>query len=241
MRIIRTADFQAMSQKAAEMLAAVVILKPDCTFGLATGSSPLGIYKYLAEWHKSGRVDFSQATAFNLDEYKGVAPDAEQSYRYFMFSNLFSKINMPLKNQHIPNGLASDPAAECMRYEAAIEKCGGIDVQLLGIGLNGHIGFNEPQDGFAKDTHLTFLTESTISANSRFFDKPEDVPVQAYTMGIRTIMRTRKILLVVTGAAKAEIVKRAFFGEITPKVPASVLLLHNDVTVIGDEDALSLI
>ena len=241
MRIIRAVDYNDMSRKAADILSAAVIMKPGCVLGLATGSTPLGIYKYLADLYKGGRVDFSQAVAINLDEYRGIAPDAEQSYRYFMNANLFSKINIPLENRHIPNGLAADPAEECKRYDSVIDACGGIDIQLLGIGLNGHIGFNEPQDEFVTDTHVVDLTESTINANSRFFDKPGDVPVQAYTMGIRSIMRARRILLAVSGAEKAEIVKRSFFGGITPHVPASILLLHADVTIIGDEGALSLI
>ena len=223
------------------MIASAVTLKPDCTLGLATGDSPIGTYGYLADWFINGYLDFSRAAAFNLDEYKGLAPDAEQGYRRFMRENLFSKINMPEGNIHIPDGLAKDTDAECSGYEEAIRRFGGIDLQLLGIGANGHIGFNEPAGAFVADTHLTDLTENTIDANSRFFDRREDVPTQAYTMGIRTIMSARKIVLIATGVKKAAIVKLAFFGGITPEVPASVLQLHGDFTLIGDEAALSLI
>ena len=230
-----------MSRKAADILAASLIMKPGCVFGLATGDSPLGTYGLLADWYGGGDLDFSRASAFNLDEYRGLGPDSDQSYRYFMERNLFSKINIKQENRFIPDGLAADPRAECARYEAAIEGCGGIDIQLLGIGLNGHIGFNEPAGEFCKDTHLTDLTESTIEANSRFFERREDVPIQAYTMGICTIMRARKILLIVSGERKAEIVERAFFGAVAPEVPASILQFHNDVTIIGDDGAFSLI
>jgi glucosamine-6-phosphate deaminase len=230
-----------MSGKAAGIIAATVLLKPDSVLGLATGSSPIGVYDNLIEWYKCGRIDFSKTTAVNLDEYKGAAPDTEQGYRFFMEQKLFSKINIPPENRHIPDGLAADPSAECERYDSIINRCGGIDLQLLGIGLNGHIGFNEPDDEFAKDTHVVDLTASTIEANSRFFSRREDVPVQAYTMGIRTIMRARKILLIVSGEQKADIVKSAFFGAVTPRVPASILQFHGGLTVVGDKAALSLI
>jgi len=217
------------------------MIKPDCALGLATGDSPLGLYGRLAESCVNGEIDFSQTKAFNLDEYRGLAPDAEQGYRFFMWQNLFSKINIKKENLRIPDGLADDSAAECARYEAAIKNCGGIDLQLLGIGHNGHIGFNEPGDSFVVDTHLVDLTDSTIDANSRFFERREDVPVQAYTMGIGSIMRARKVLMIVSGEKKAEIVKRAFYGGVSPDVPASVLQLHGDFTLVGDEAALSLI
>ena len=239
MRLIHTRDYDDMSRKAANILAATVTLKPGSVLGLATGSSPLGVYQYLADWYKNGDIDFSQAAAVNLDEYKGVAPGAEQSYRYFMQKNLFSKINIRTDRQHIPDGLAKDSAAECTRYEELIRKMGGIDMQLLGIGHNGHIGFNEPCGEFVKDTHLVDLSESTVNANSRFFGRRGDVPVQAYTMGIRTIMNARRVLLIVSGEEKAGIVKRAFFGGVSPDVPASVLQLHSDLTLVGDEAALS--
>jgi len=241
MRVIRAADYDEMSRKAADIIAATIILKPDCVLGLATGSTPLGVYKCLADWHKNDGLDFSLTTTVNLDEYRGLAPDARQSYRFFMQENLFSKININLDNTHVPDGLADDPARECKRYDDLIDRCGGIDLQLLGIGNNGHIGFNEPGDYFVKTTHLVDLSQSTIDANSRFFDSAGDVPVQAYTMGILSIMKAGRILLIVSGENKADIVRRALFGDITPEVPASVLQLHNDVTVVGDAAALSLI
>ena len=240
MRVIRAVDYFDLSRKAAGIIAAMVTLKPDSVLGLATGDSPLGIYRHLADSFNSGDIDFSQTRAFNLDEYRGLAPDAEQSYRLFMWKNLFSKINIKTENLNIPDGLAGDPDAECARYEAAIRDCGGVDMQLLGIGHNGHIGFNEPGGSFVVNTHLVDLTDSTIDANSRFFKTREEVPVQAYTMGIGSIMRARKVLLIVTGRQKAEIVKRAFRGAVSPEVPASILQLHCDFTLVGDEAALSL-
>lgn len=239
MKIIRTSDYAEMCRKAAGIISAEVIMKPDCTLGLATGDSPLGVYELLAEWHRLRYLDFSEVTAFNLDEYRGIAPAAVQSYKFFMWENLFSKINIKPENLFIPNGTAADPEAECAGYEAEINKRGGIDLQLLGIGHNGHIGFNEPGDEFAGDTHVVDLSDSTIDANSRFFKERGDVPVQAYTMGIRTIMKARKIVLIVTGEKKAAIVKRSFFGGITPAVPASILQLHGDFTLVGDEASLS--
>jgi glucosamine-6-phosphate deaminase len=209
--------------------------------GLATGGTPIGVYQCLIEWHLKGFVDFSEATAFNLDEYRGVPPQSDQSYRHYMSANLFSKIDIKPENAHIPDGLAEDPARECGRYEKLIRDCGGVDVQLLGIGNNGHIGFNEPDGAFAGETHLVDLSQSTIDANSRFFAKREDVPVQAYTMGVGTIMRARKIVLIASGGGKAEIVRRAFFGAITPEAPASILQLHDDFTLVGDAAALSLL
>jgi glucosamine-6-phosphate deaminase len=238
-RIIRTPDYAEMSRKAAGIIAAEATLNPGCVLGLATGDSPLGVYGVLAEWCGRGLADFSGITVFNLDEYRGIAPGDARSYRFFMRENLFSKINIRPENVFIPDGLAADPAAECERYETEIDKRGGFDLQLLGIGHNGHIGFNEPGDEFIADTHLVDLSENTVDANRRFFDKRGDVPVQAYTMGIRTIMKARKILLIVTGEKKADIVKRAFYGGISPSVPASVLQLHNDFTLVGDEAALS--
>jgi len=230
-----------MSRRAAGLIAAAVVTKPDAVLGLATGDSPIGAYGYLCDWYRDGHIDFSQASALNLDEYCGIEPDAVQSYSYFMRRYLFSKINISSDNQHIPDGLARDPGRECVRYDAIIAARGGIDVQLLGIGLNGHIGFNEPGPEFVKDTHVVALSESTIDANSRFFDDRRDVPVKAYTMGICTIMRARRIVLIASGERKADIIKRAFFDAVTPGVPASILQLHADVTLVGDEAALSLI
>lgn len=239
MKIITTDNYYQMSRMAANLISAQVIMKPDCVLGLATGSTPIGTYKQLIRWYEKGDLDFSHVTTINLDEYKGLSPENDQSYRYFMKTNFFEHINIRPENTHIPNGLEPDSQKACLAYNQIITDCGGIDLQLLGLGLNGHIGFNEPGAAFEKETHCVDLAESTIQANSRFFASPDLVPRQAYTMGIKTIMQARKIAVIVNGAEKAQIVKEAFFGPITPKVPASVLQLHNDVTLIGDKEALS--
>ena len=241
MRIYRATDYKDMSRKAANIISAQVIMKPNCVLGLATGSSPIGTYEQLVEWYKKGDLDFSEVKTANLDEYKGLDRTNDQSYYYFMNDHLFSKVNIDMANVNIPNGMEPDAEKECARYEAKIHSLGGVDLQLLGLGHNGHIGFNEPNSEFDKVTHCVDLTESTIEANKRFFASIDDVPRQAYTMGIKTIMQAKKILIVVSGEDKAEIVKKAFFGPITPEVPASVLQLHNDVTLVGDSAALSLI
>ncbi len=241
MRIYRATDYKDMSRKAANIISAQVIMKPNCVLGLATGSSPIGTYEQLVEWYKKGDLDFSEVKTANLDEYKGLDRTNDQSYYYFMNDHLFSKVNIDMANVNIPNGMEPDAEKECARYEAKIHSLGGVDLQLLGLGHNGHIGFNEPNSEFDKVTHCVDLTESTIEANKRFFASIDDVPRQAYTMGIKTIMQAKKILIVVSGEDKAEIVKKAFFGPITPEVPASVLQLHNDVTLVGDAAALSLI
>jgi glucosamine-6-phosphate deaminase len=241
MRIYRANDFQDMSRKAANILSAQVILDSQSVLGLATGSSPIGVYRQLIEWHQKGDVDFSECVTVNLDEYYGLAPDNDQSYRHFMEKNFFGSINIKSENIHLPNGLEKDSEKECRRYERLIHRLGGIDMQLLGLGLNGHIGFNEPGAAFEADTHLVTLAHSTIEANKRFFEKEEDVPRQAYTMGIRTIMQAKRIVIIVSGEKKAGIVKKAFYGPITPEIPASVLQLHNNVALVGDEAALSLI
>ena len=240
MKIIKAKDYEEMSRRAANVISAQVIMKPDCVLGLATGSSPIGTYKKLIERYDMGDLDFSEVKTANLDEYRGLTTDNDQSYHYFMRTNLFDHINIKAENLNIPNGSNPDAAAECARYDARIEELGGIDLQLLGMGHNGHIGFNEPADTFVKGTNCVDLQESTIEANKRFFASIDDVPRQAYTMGIGTIMNARKILVVVSGADKAPIVKKAFFGPVTPQVPASVLQLHPDVTIVADEAALSL-
>ena len=240
MRIIRAKDYEEMSRRAANVISAQVIAKPDCVLGLATGSSPIGTYKKLIERYEMGDLDFSEVKTANLDEYRGLTTDNDQSYHYFMRTNLFDFINIKEENRNIPDGSNPDAAAECARYDAKIQELGGIDLQLLGMGHNGHIGFNEPADVFVKGTNCVTLSERTIEANQRFFSSIDEVPREAYTMGIGTIMCARKILVVVSGADKAEIVKKAFFGPITPAVPASVLQLHPDVTVVADEAALSL-
>ena len=214
-------------------------MKPDCILGLATGSSPIGTYKELIKRCEEGDLDFSQVQSVNLDEYKGLSRDNDQSYYYFMNHNLFDHINIDKANTHVPNGMESDAEKECANYEELIKSLGGIDLQLLGLGHNGHIGFNEPAEEFDKVTHCVDLQESTIEANKRFFASADDVPRQAYTMGIGTIMSAKKIVVVVSGEDKADIVKRAFSGPITPSVPASILQMHPDVTVICDAAAYS--
>ena len=239
MKIIKTKDYDQMSRVAANIIYAQVIIKPKCVLGLATGSTPIGTYKQLVEWYKKGDVDFSEVTTVNLDEYKGLSPENDQSYRYFMNTNLFDHVNIDKTRTFVPNGLEADSEKACSDYNQIIQDCGGIDLQLLGLGNNGHIGFNEPSSSFEKETHCVALTQSTIDANARFFASMDEVPKEAYTMGIKTIMQAKKIVVVVNGAQKADIVKKAFFGPITPEVPASILQLHNDVTVVGDEAALS--
>ena len=241
MKIIKTKDYADMSRKAANIIAAQVITKPDCVLGLATGSTPIGTYKELIKAYENGDLDFSLVKTAHLDEYRGLEKSNDQSYDYFMKDNLFNHININFDNLNIPNGEKPDAEEECKRYEEVVKALGGQDLQLLGMGHNGHIGFNEPADEFPKETHCVDLQESTIQANKRFFEKVEDVPTQAYTMGIGTIMQAKKILVVASGADKAEIVKKAFFGPITPQVPASILQLHPDVTVVVDEAAGSLI
>ena len=239
MRIYETANYEEMSRKAANILSAQVILKPDSVLGLATGSTPIGMYDQLVEWYKKGDLDFSKVKTVNLDEYKGLTHDNDQSYYYFMHEHLFDRVNIDPANTNVPDGTEEDPEKECARYEKLIESMGGVDIQLLGIGHNGHIGFNEPDSTFAKTTHCVDLAESTIEANKRFFASVDDVPRQAYTMGIGTIMKAKKILLIVNGESKADAVAKAFFGPVTPEVPASILQFHSDVVVIGDSAALS--
>lgn len=240
MRIYRAKDYDDMSRKAANILSAQIIMKPNCVLGLATGSTPIGAYRQLVEWYQKGDLDFSEVRSVNLDEYRGLPREHEQSYYYFMNDNLFSKVNILPENTNIPNGMEMDAEAECARYNALMESLGGVDMQLLGLGHNGHIGFNEPATSFEKMTHCVDLTESTIQANTRFFASEAEVPRQAYTMGIKNIMQAKKILLIVSGADKAAILKETLCGEVTPNVPASILQMHNDVTVVADEAALSL-
>ena len=239
MKIYKAKDYKDMSRKAANIISAQVIMKPNCVLGLATGSTPIGTYAQLVEWYNKGDLDFSEVTTVNLDEYKGLPRTNDQSYYYFMHQHLFDRVNIDPERTNVPNGMEPDAEKECGRYEELIRSLGGVDLQLLGLGHNGHIGFNEPGEAFEKETHCVDLTESTIEANKRFFASADDVPKQAYTMGIKTIMQAKKILIVVNGENKADIVKRAFFGPVTPEVPASILQLHNDVTLVGDEAALA--
>ena len=239
MKIYKAKDYKDMSRKAANIISAQVIMKPNCVLGLATGSTPIGTYDQLVEWYYKGDLDFSEVTTVNLDEYKGLPRTNDQSYYYFMHQHLFDRVNIDPERTNVPNGMEPDAEKECGRYEELIRSLGGVDLQLLGLGHNGHIGFNEPGEAFEKETHCVDLTESTIEANKRFFASADDVPKQAYTMGIKTIMQAKKILIVVNGENKADIVERAFFGPVTPEVPASILQLHNDVTLVGDEAALA--
>ena len=239
MKIYKAKDYKDMSRKAANIISAQVIMKPNCVLGLATGSTPIGTYDQLVEWYNKGDLDFSEVTTVNLDEYKGLPRTNDQSYYYFMHQHLFDRVNIDPERTNVPNGMEPDAEKECGRYEELIRSLGGVDLQLLGLGHNGHIGFNEPGEAFEKETHCVDLTESTIEANKRFFASADDVPKQAYTMGIKTIMQAKKILIVVNGENKADIVERAFFGPVTPEVPASILQLHNDVMLVGDEEALA--
>lgn len=239
MKIYKAKDYEDMSRKAANIISAQIIMKPDCVLGLATGSTPIGAYKQLVEWYKKGDLDFSEVTTVNLDEYRGITRDNEQSYYYFMNKHLFDQVNIDKSRTYLPDGMEEDSELACRKYNEIIHSLGGVDLQLLGIGHNGHIGFNEPGIAFEKETHCVKLTERTIKANMRFFLSEEHVPKQAYTMGIKTIMSAARILVVVSGEDKAEIVKEAFFGPITPAVPASILQLHGNVTIVADEAALS--
>ena len=239
MRIYKAKDYEEMSRKAAGIVSAQIIMKPDCVLGLATGSTPVGLYKQLIEWYRNGDLDFSGVRTVNLDEYKGISRENDQSYYYFMHQNLFDHVNIPAGNTHLPDGMEPDSEKECRRYEELIQSMGSVDLQLLGIGHNGHIGFNEPADAFDKLVHCVNLTQSTIEANKRFFASAEDVPKQAYTMGIQTIMQAKKVLMVVSGADKADILKQVISGPVTPHVPASILQLHPNFVLIADEDALS--
>lgn len=231
MRIIEVESYEKLSALAADIIGAQVLLKPDCVLGLATGSSPLGAYANLVKRYEEGLLDFSQVRTVNLDEYCGLTGNDPQSYRYFMNTNLFDKVNIDKANTNLPNGSAPDMDAESRRYEALVENLGWPDLQLLGIGHNGHIGFNEPGDSFSAAVHTVKLAESTIKANSRLFDKLEDVPTEAITMGVGAIMKAKRVLLI-AGADKAGIVEKAFHGPVTPQVPASILQLHRDATVI---------
>lgn len=236
MKFIKVDTYEKLSRQAANVISAQVIMKPDCVLGLATGSSPIGIYKQLIDWYNKGDVDFSQVTSVNLDEYVGLTGEHEQSYRYFMQTHFFDHVNIKRENTYVPNGVAADLDEECRAYDARIAKFGGIDLQLLGIGVDGHIGFNEPGDCFVTATHVADLHESTIRANARFFANENEVPRQAISMGMVSIMQARKILLIANGPAKRDVLYRAFEGPITPELPASILQLHPDLTVIFSEE-----
>ncbi len=239
MKIIVTENYAEMSRAAGEFIADIIKSKPDCVLGLATGDTPIGMYDCMVEKYNAGELDFSAVRSVNLDEYYPIAPDNDQSYRYFMNKYLFDKVNIDKANTSVPDGEAKEVSAFCDAYEAKIDALGGIEVQVLGIGRNGHIGFNEPGEELFKYTHLTSLTPSTIEANSRFFASEDDVPKHALTMGIKSVFKAKKILLLASGKGKAAAIKAMLKGNITTACPATLLCLHNDVTVICDKEAYS--
>lgn len=239
MRIICAKDYDEVSKYAANIIAGQINLKPDAVLGLATGGSPVGTYARLVELFQNNDVDFSQVTSVNLDEYRGLSGSDRESYWSFMQEHLFRHVNIRKENIHIPSGENLNSDEVCREYDEMISKIGRIDLQLLGIGLDGHIGFNEPGESFELNTHCVNLTESTLEANKRFFGSREQVPGQAYTMGIRPIMQARKVLMLASGRNKADILKEAFTGHVTPRIPASVLQLHPDFVLIADEEALA--
>jgi len=241
MRIIVCENYEEVSKKAAQMILSQVTLKPNSVLGLATGSTPIGMYENLVNLNKKGDIDFSEVRTFNLDEYYNLPKENNQSYHYFMHQNLFNHININPANIHIPNGMTNNVDAECERYDELIKESGGVDIQVLGIGNNAHIGFNEPTINFEKGTHLVELDDSTIEANSRFFDNIEDVPKKAITMGVGSIFKSRKIMLIATGENKAEAIYNTVYGKVVPEVPASILQFHNDIVLILDKDAAKLL
>lgn len=239
MKIITTANYDELSKKAANIIAAQILIKPECVLGLATGSSPIGTYERLIKYYNDGDLDFSTISSVNLDEYRGLGPNDDQSYNYFMNEHLFSKVNINKEKTFLPNGLEADADKACSDYNNIIDHIGGIDLQLLGLGHNGHIGFNEPDESFPISVHCVDLTPSTIEANTRFFANEDLVPKQAYTMGVGNILNAKKILVVVSGKDKAAILNTVINGPVTPLVPASILQLHKDVTFVVDEAAAS--
>ncbi|MCL2376216.1 MAG: glucosamine-6-phosphate deaminase [Defluviitaleaceae bacterium] len=236
-KIVIKENYDSTSIVVADIIAGLVNAKSGGVLGLATGGTPVGAYKQLIAMQAAGKVDFSHVTCFNLDEYHPIAASNSQSYKYFMKDNLFNHININPANTHIPDGMAEDVQAECAAYEQKIAAAGGIDLQLLGIGSNGHIGFNEPASAFSRETNYIALEASTIEANARYFNSPDEVPKHALTMGIGTIFAARRIVMMITGAAKANIAEAAILGYISPQVPASILQLHPDVTFVLDADA----
>lgn len=239
MNIIKVKNYEEMSRVAADIIAETIKTHPTGVLGLATGSTPIGTYQNLVNMYRDGKLDFSGLRTVNLDEYRGLPRENDQSYYYFMHKNLFDSVNLKKDASNLPDGSNPDADAECVRYEKLVESLGYADLQLLGIGRNGHIGFNEPADVFEVNTHCVKLTQSTIDANKRFFASEADVPREAYTMGIGTIMKARKVLILASGKDKAWAVKNSFFGPVTPNVPASILQFHQDVVVVADEDAMS--
>lgn len=239
MRIVVVANYEMMSAKAAQIIVSQIILKPEAIIGLATGSTPEGMYKDLVKFENEGLVDMQSVVTFNLDGYYGIDVKDKQSYHYYMHKHLFDHVKIPSKQIHMPPGQSKDIKMACRTYDELIKKAGGIDVQILGIGQNGHIGFNEPDIKFEAKTHLVALDASTIKANARFFENEDLVPKQAISMGIKNIMQSKKIVLMASGASKADAIYEMVNGPITPNLPASVLQLHPDVVVIIDKDAAS--
>lgn len=237
MRLVIAKDYNEMSKLAAKEMSESIKANPEIILGLATGGTPIGMYKELINMYKGGELDFSKVTSVNLDEYVGLSGDHDQSYRYFMNNNLFNSINIDKSRTFVPNGMAKDIKAECIEYDERIRELGGIDVQLLGLGGNGHIGFNEPNTELSVGTHLTDLKKDTIEANARFFNSIDEVPKKAITMGLGGIMKAKKIIVMASGEGKAEVVSKLMNGKITTELPASMLQMHNDVIVIIDEDA----
>lgn len=238
MKVILCNDYEEMSEKAARMVADVMQQKPDAVLGLATGSTPEGMYSRLVAMNRAGEIDFSGVTTVNLDEYYPISPENDQSYRYFMNTHLFDHVNIDKARTFVPDGMAPDPEAACAAYEETLRRVGQVDIQVLGIGQNGHIGFNEPADALEVPTHVTALTESTIKANARFFASESDVPTHALTMGMGTILRAKSILIMANGQAKQAAVRTMLEGKLTTACPASLLNLHADVTLICDRAAL---
>ncbi len=239
MKIYKVKNYEELSRKAASIIAAQITLKPDSVLGLATGSSPVGLYKNLVSMYENGDLDFSQITTVNLDEYKGLDGTNDQSYRYFMNTNLLTKVNIPMERTFVPDGTIEDSAAACAAYDEILNSVGTVDIQLLGLGHDGHLGFNEPDDHFEDGTHCVQLTETTIQANKRFFEKEEDVPRQAYTMGIGGIMRANMLLVVVSGEDKADILNKVLTAPVSPQIPGTILRFHPNVILVADEAALS--
>ncbi|MBP2632981.1 MAG: glucosamine-6-phosphate isomerase [Firmicutes bacterium] len=241
MRIIVTESYEEMSTAAARIVAGQLYLKPNSVLGLATGSTPLLMYQKLVQVHEQIGLDFSEAISFNLDEYLGLEPENPQSYHYFMHENFFDKINIKPENIFIPNGKPDNLDEECKHYDKLIESKGGIDLQILGVGQNAHIGFNEPDIKFEATTHKVKLDEETIEANARFFSDRKDVPRYAISMGIKTIMLAKKVILLANGKNKAEAIYKAIYGGVRPDAPASILQLHQDVLIIVDKEAAALL
>ncbi|WP_432403554.1 glucosamine-6-phosphate deaminase [Wukongibacter sp. M2B1] len=239
MRIICVNNYDEMSEKAANIVASQIILKPDSVLGLATGSTPIGMYNHIVKAYESGKISFQNVTTFNLDEYLNLDKNNAQSYYFYMRKNLYDKVDISIENINIPDGITDNIQEECIRYEKEIRNKGGIDIQVLGIGRNGHIGFNEPDIKFEALTHMVNLDDQTIKDNSRFFDTVKEVPTKAISMGIKTIMRARKIVLLASGKEKANCIYEAIYGKITPNLPASVLQLHPDVVFVLDKEAAS--